>query len=222
LTSGVNAREHDTATETARRRYDRVARTYDIEQALPERLGFGRLRRRLWSRVGAGEILEIGVGTGLNFRHYPPGRRVTAIDLSPEMLRRADARARREHADVDLRLMDVQKMGFADQSFDWVVGSFVFCSVPEPVVGLVEALRVLKPGGRVLLLEHVRSSNPALGRLMDLLNPIVVRISGANINRRTVENVTRAGLEIVQDESHLGGIVRIIEAAAPGRLESAK
>ncbi len=219
MPAGVDVRDQESATETARRRYDRVARTYDLEQALPDRFGLGRLRKSLWSRVGPGEILEVGVGTGRNFRHYPPRIRVTAIDLSPEMLRRADARARREHAGVDLRLMDVQKLEFPDETFDSVLGSFVFCSVPDPILGLSEVLRVLKPGGHVLLLEHVRSANALLGRVMDVLNPFVVRISGANINRRTVENVSFAGFEILGDEAHFGGIVRIVDAARPVREE---
>jgi phosphatidylethanolamine/phosphatidyl-N-methylethanolamine N-methyltransferase len=201
------------ATDLTRKRYDRVARTYDLEQFLPERLAVGKWREQLWSKVGPGSVLEVGVGTGLNFSYYPRDRRVEALDLSEEMLKRARARAERQQINVDLLQMDAQRLEFPDESFDWAVATFVFCSVPDPVQGLSEIRRVLRPGGRALLLEHVRSPNPVLGRLMDWLNPIVVRTAGANINRRTVDNVRRAGLEVIHVESKLGGIVKIIEAA---------
>lgn len=212
MTTQVGLPVDSRATETTRRRYNRVARTYNLEQFLLERLAGRRWRDELWSRVASGAILEVGVGTGHNFRHYPSDGRVVAIDLSEEMLRRATARARRDGVDVDLRLMDAQSLDFPDASFDSVVATFVLCSVPDPVKGLSEMRRVLKPDGRALFLEHMRSPNRALGKLMDWMNPLAVRLMGANVNRRTVENVRLAGLEVLREDSHLGGIVKIIEA----------
>lgn len=108
-------------------------------------------------------------------------------------------------------------MDFTDSSFDAVVATFVFCSVPDPVLGLSEARRVCKPGGKVVLLEHMRAENDFLGRIMDLINPVIVRLWGANINRRTVENVSKAGLEIEKMERlSSSGIVKLI-IARPGR-----
>ena len=203
----------DRAAETVRNRYNRVARVYDLQQAFEEPLVFGRLRRRLWTQApAAGQILEVGVGTGANMRHYPPGARMRGIDISEGMLAKARARAERKHIAVDLALMDAQHLDFAGDTFDGVVATCVFCSVPDPVAGLREILRVLKPGGKLLLLEHVRSGNAVAGRLMDLLNPIAVRMSGANINRRTVENVRAAGFADLDVTSHMLGMVKAIRA----------
>jgi ubiquinone/menaquinone biosynthesis C-methylase UbiE len=146
--------------------------------------------------VKGGKVLEVGIGTGKNMPFYPEGPQFSGIDLTPGMLERARKRARQLGLDLELSLGDVQALDFADASFDTVVASFVFCSVPDPRLGLRELGRVVKPEGRILLMEHVRSAKPLLGSLMDLLNPVVVRIVGANINRRTVENARGAGLAI--------------------------
>ncbi len=203
-------------TQRTRRRYNRAARFYDLHQAIAERLIFRRLRRQLWAKApAAGRILELGVGTGVNIACYPGGAHVTAIDLSDEMLARAKQRAERLHAAVDLALMDAQHLDFPDATFDAVVATCVFCSVPDPVAGLREAWRVLKPGGKLLLLDHVRSDNPVLGKAMDLVNPLMVRMSGANINRRTLENVRLAGVQDFDASSHALGIVKLTEARKP-------
>jgi len=200
-------------THATRARYDRIAPFYDPLEALIERLSFRHWRQYLWSRVRGLRILEVGVGTGKNIPYYPKGAQVTAIDLSPAMLQQAREKAARAGSLVDLRLMDVQHLEFPDATFDAVVGTFVFCSVPDAIQGLREVRRVTRPGGQILLLEHMRSPNPFIGRLMDLVNPLVVQLMGANINRRTVENIRAAGLSIVRlDDLALGGIVKIIEA----------
>lgn len=198
-------------TRVTQQRYDRQASLYDLKELPMELVGFGRLRKLLWQSVKPGRLLEIGVGTGKNLPHHPDGARVVAIDISPRMLRRAAVKVEREGRAVDLVLADAQKLPFRDASFDGVAATFVFCSVPDAVRGLDEARRVVKPGsGRVDLLEHVRSGWAVAGWVMDRLNPMVVRMMGANINRDTVGNVARAGIEIDEVESRGLGIVKLI------------
>jgi ubiquinone/menaquinone biosynthesis C-methylase UbiE len=113
---------------------------------------------------------------------------------------------------VQLEQRDVQDLRFDDNSFDSVLASFVFCSVPDPVQGLREVERVCKPGGKVILLEHVLSTNRILSWFMDLSNPIVVRVVGANINRKTVDNVHNSGLVLEHVTNLAAGIFLIIES----------
>lgn len=200
------------ATARTRARYQRIAPYYDYMESLAERR-YRPWRRRLWSLVQGPQVLEIGVGTGKNLPYYQPGLSITAIDLTPGMLERARRRAVVPGVNVTLQLGDAQQLDFPDDTFDEVVATFVFCSVPDPVRGLCEAARVLKPGGRLLLLEHMRAAAPVLGVLMDLLNPLVVRIMGANINRRTVENVRLSRLKVEEaNDLGLGGIFKLIVA----------
>jgi phosphatidylethanolamine/phosphatidyl-N-methylethanolamine N-methyltransferase len=201
----------DKATIQTQTRYNRIAPVYDLMEAIVERFAFRRWRERLWSQVDGNRVLEVGVGTGKNIPHYPRGIQVTAVDLSDKMLERARRRAQELDSEVDLRPMDAQRLAFPDAAFDAAVATFVFCSVPDPVLGLRELGRVVRPGGQILLLEHVRVNKPAIGKLMDLFDPLVVRLMGPHINRHTVENVKKAGLEIERvEELAPGGLVKLI------------
>ena len=200
------------ATEATKKRYNRIAPVYDFMEGLAERSRYSKWREMLWSKVEGSDILEIGVGTGKNFPHYLKDAEITAIDFSEKMLSRAREKARKQGVQVRLQQMDVQNLGFEDNTFDTVVASFVFCSVPDPIRGLMQVKRVCKPEGKVLLLEHVLSANRVLGWLMNLANPLVVRMMGANINRRTVENVTKSGLRVEQVTDLAAGIFKLIEA----------
>ncbi len=202
----------DKATEITKRRYNRIAPLYDLMGSLVDRSRYGRWREILWSKVEGTHILEVGGGTGKSFPYYPTGAEITAVDLSEEMLTRARDKASRQKVKVHLEQMDVQNLEFEDSRFDTIVASFVFCSVPDPVRGLMEIERVCKPGGKVALLEHVLSANHILGWLMNLANPLVVRMVGANINRRTVNNVIKSGLVLEQVTDLRAGVFKLIEA----------
>ena len=189
--------------------YDRVAPVYDLYSGPMEWMGGARRRRRLLQQA-EGEVLEAGVGTGLNLEHYPEGVRVTGVDISPRMLARARRRAADAATDVTLDVADVERLPYDDDRFDTATATCVFCSVADPVQGLRELARVTKPDGRVLLLEHVRPRNPVLGWLADLISPLTSRLFGPEVNRRTERNVEAAGLEIVTVRRE--GVWREIEA----------
>ncbi|MEK7786763.1 MAG: class I SAM-dependent methyltransferase [Chloroflexota bacterium] len=207
------------ATALTRARYQRLSPLYDLMEGMAE----GRYRpwrEKLWALVEGPRVLEVGVGTGKNMPYWPKGLQtlapparagVTAIDLTPGMLDFAHRRAKELGLTANLQLGDVQALDFPGHTFDTAVATFVFCSVPDPVLGLRELARVVRPGGQVLLLEHMRSANALIGAVMDALNPIVVRMMGANINRRTVENVQEAKVQVESlEEVGMSGIFKLI------------
>lgn len=202
----------DSETTLTRRRYDRLAAIYDLRTYIAEETMFKKFRQYLWSRLKAGHILELGVGTGANIPYYPKECQVTAVDLSEQMLEHAKRRAEKLGVTVDLQVMDAQHLTFLDKSFDAVVITCVFCSIPDPIQGLRELGRVVRPGGDIWLIEHMRVDRPIIGPLMDFVNPLVLRMMGANINRRTVQNVKLAGLEIESVENLAGVVFRLIHA----------
>ena len=199
-------------SDLTRRRYNRFSLFYDWFESPMEYLHFSKWREMLFRRIHGKKILEVGVGTGKNLSYYPKDIHVTAIDISTGMLKRARKRHKTLDIDAELLEMNVQSLDFPDDSFDIVLATFVFCSVPEPIKGLRELHRVCKPGGSLLLLEHMYPGNPILRLVFDLLNPLVVRMMGANINRRTIDNIRQSGWQILFDEQLYYDIVRLIEA----------
>ena len=198
--------------DLTRKRYNRMALIFDFVEAPVEKMRFASWRQRLRTSIVGPKVLEVGVGTGKNLPYYPQDADITAIDLSPRMLSRARRKAEKLVLDVRLLEMDAQNLAFTDHIFDTVFATFVFCSVPDPVKGLQELQRVCKSEGRLLLLEHMQPGNFILKIIFDLFNPMVVRMVGANINRKTVDNIRLAGWQIRVEENLSSDIVRWIEA----------
>jgi ubiquinone/menaquinone biosynthesis C-methylase UbiE len=168
---------------------------------------------RRWDLLGhvQGRTLEIGCGSGYNFEHYPKGAgtKVTAFDPDPERLRSA-ARLR---APIRLARADAEQMAWPSRSFDSVVGTLVFCSIPNPAQALAEARRVLRPGGRLYLLEHVRSHHAWLGQAQDWLAPAWRwGTGGCNLNRDTEATLRAAGFEIETLQLGYYGLLKLMIA----------
>ena len=136
-------------------KWDRASRTYDFITWADERR-YGLAKHRLFARM-KGRCLMVAAGTGNDFEHFPPGLTITAIDISPGMVERARRKAAAYEGALDVRVMDVQALAFPDATFDTIATAATFCSVPDPLRGLRELYRVLKPGGQLLMFEHVRS-----------------------------------------------------------------
>jgi ubiquinone/menaquinone biosynthesis C-methylase UbiE len=134
------------ATTQTRNRYQRISRFYNVMEIMPEKI-YQAWRQQLWPMVTGTTVLEVGVGTGKNMPFYPPTASMTAIDLTPGMLAQAEAEAQQLGIAVELHLGDAQALPFADNVFAEAVATFVFCSVPDAVLGLNELARVVKPGG---------------------------------------------------------------------------
>lgn len=196
-------------TAEAVRKWNRAARALDSTERGDD-ARYGAYKRHLFARA-RGRTLLVAAGTGADFKHLPEGIDVTAIDFSPVMLRYAVERIAESPAPIDLVQADVTSLDFEASSFDSVITSCTFCSVPEPVEGLRELRRVLRDEGRLLMFEHVRPSGPYLGLMMDLMNPVVRRF-GPEINRRTATNVRSAGFRIVREHNVFLDMVKLFEA----------
>jgi len=186
-------------SDPAELRFDKVARFYDAVNSIVEPFS-SRHRKRILSKV-RGSILEIGVGTGCSFKDYPPGQSIVAVDISQGMLSRAEEKRRQYDGSIELRREDVQNLSFRDESFDTIFCSWVFCSVTDPIRGLSQLRRVLKKGGQLLMLEHVRTKNRILGYVMDGLKPLVARVGIDNTNRNTIEYLRKAGFKIEEERN---------------------
>lgn len=190
-------------TETIKKRYNRISGVFDLMEHIMKE----EWRKELIQQAD-GSVLEVGVGTGTNLKYYSKEVQVTGIDFSPNMLKRAREKANRLPVDIQLLEMDIQNLEFPDNTFDTVISTCVFCSVPDPVQGLKEIRRVTKPNGKIIMLEHMRSQNQIIGKFMDILNPIGLYFIGANINRRTIDNIHSSNMKIVKQEFFLSSILR--------------
>lgn len=212
--TGSTGGRSETAAQRQRRVWDEAAPAYDRQMALFERLLLGD--GRAWvGRQARGRVLEVAVGTGLNLRHYPAGATVTGLELSPRMLALARVRAAELGLDVDLREGDAEHLPFGDASFDTVVCALGLCTIPDPGRAVAEMRRVLMPGGRLVLLDHVGSTWPPVHALLWLVERVTVRRAGEHFTRRQLPLVRAAGFEIVEAERSKAGVVERLVARKP-------
>jgi ubiquinone/menaquinone biosynthesis C-methylase UbiE len=201
-------------TERVRRYHDRTAAKYDASIRLFEKLLFGDGRR--WVCVQArGDTLELAVGTGRNLPFYPPEARLTGIELSPAMLALARRRAQDVGPDADLRLGDARALDFPDDSFDTAVCTLSLCRIPDDRRAVAEAKRVLRPGGRFLLLEHVRSPHLPVRLVQRALEPLSVRLEADHLLREPLDHLRAEGFAIEHLERSKLGIVERVAARKP-------
>lgn len=202
-------------TQRVRRRYDAMAARYDDVIAFAERLLFGGGREWVCSRA-RGAVLEIAAGTGRNLPFYRADARLTAIELSPAMLEISRQRAGSLGREADLRVGDAQDLPFPDAAFDAVVCTLGLCTIPSPELAVREAARVLKPGGHLLLLEHVGSPLLPVRALQTLLNPVTVLLESDHLLREPLRYVRAEGLVVEALERSKWGIVERLDARKPG------
>ncbi len=201
-------------TERVRLHYERNAGRYDRSIVRSERLLVGDGRRWACSQA-AGDVLEMAAGTGRNFPYYPPDVRLTAVDVSAGMLEIARTRAADLGLKVDLRLGDAQSLEFPDAAFDTVVCTLSLCTIPDWRRAVAEAARVLRPGGRFLAVEHVRSPILPVALVQRLLDPLFVRLDNDHLLREPLEAVRGEGLEVEQLQRSRMGIVERLRARKP-------
>jgi ubiquinone/menaquinone biosynthesis C-methylase UbiE len=201
-------------TERVLRLYQKEAPKYDRQMSFFDRLLFAGGREWVCGQA-AGDVLEIGVGTGRNLPHYGEGVRLTGVELSPAMLEIARARARELGREVDLRVGDAQALELPDQSFDTVVCTLSLCTIPDDRAAVAEVRRVLRPSGRFLLLEHVRSPLLPIRVAQRLLEPLAVRFEADHLLREPLEHLRAEGFEVESLERSKLGIVERVAARKP-------
>ena len=204
----------ETPAARQRRVWDQAAPGYDRRIALFERTWFSGGREWLGQRA-RGQVLEVAVGTGRNLPWYPADVAVAGVELSPGMLSVARRRAASLGRDADLREGDAQRLPFGDASFDTVVCALGLCTIPSPAAAIAEMHRVLRPGGRLLLLDHTGSSWPPVYAAQWLLERVTIRTAGEHHTRRQLPLVRAAGFQIVAAERLKAGTVERIHAVKP-------
>ncbi|WIX90014.1 class I SAM-dependent methyltransferase [Amycolatopsis sp. DG1A-15b] len=197
--------------ERWRRYWDRKSTTYDAEMGCWDRRLFGD--SRAWAcGQAAGEVLEVAIGTGLNLPCYPAEVTLTGVDLSEGMLAIARDRARRLGHPVTLRAGDAEALPFAEASFDTVLCTFGLCAIPDPAAAVGEMVRVLRPGGRLILVDHVASSSRIVRGLQRLVELASVPLAGEHFRRRPLKLVEALGLPVQRRERFKLGLVERLVA----------
>jgi len=196
------------------RYWNKHAASYDKQMGFFDRVLFADTRAWICRQAEAA-VLEVAIGTGLNLEQYPREIALTGIDQSPAMLEIARHRAERLGVAVDLRLGDALALPFADASFDTVVCTFSLCEIPDVAQAISEMHRVLRPGGRLLLADHVASTAWSLRIVQRGLELITIPMGGEHFLRRPSQHLSAAGFEIEQQHRFAAGLVERLTARKP-------
>ena len=199
--------------QVARRKWDTASKGYDFINSRGPHKRWAAYKRTFYAPM-RGRVLFLAVGTGLDLQFFPPGQDATGLDISPGMLEKARPRAREYDGKIELLEMDAQEMAFAGDTFDQVFTSCTFCSVPDPVQGLREIRRVLKPGGELRMFEHTRSRWFPFNLMLHVMNPVSRRL-GPELIRDTVGNVEKAGFALREVRNLYLDVVKTIVAVKP-------
>jgi ubiquinone/menaquinone biosynthesis C-methylase UbiE len=191
------------------KKWDAAAASFDCFNGGAERR-WADYKREFFSPMN-GDVLFLALGTGLDVQFFPPGRRIIAGDISPKMIEKARPRIEAYSGEIDVRIMDVTALELPDESFDQVFTSCTFCSVPDPVAGLKQLRRVLRPGGELHMFEHTGSRWFPFSLMLHLMTPLTRRV-GPELNRNTVANVQKAGFRIRRVRNLYLDVLKTIEA----------
>ena len=194
------------------RKWDKAAANFDLMAGKGAEWRWLPHKQKLFANM-RGKVLFLALGTGLDIPAFPPDQDITAIDISPKMLKQAQARIDAYPGSLTANVMDVHELSYEDDQFDQVFTSCTCCSVPNPVAGLVSLKRVLKPGGELYMFEHTGSRYFPFSVMMKLMSRLTEKF-GPSMDRQTVENVKSAGFDIVEVEHIFLDVVKIIKARA--------
>lgn len=214
MTEGLSPDERARANERQRRQYAKEAQSYDRGSDLCERWLLGTEHRRWACSRAVGRTLELAIGTGLNLPNYPSEVDLTGLDLTPQMLEQARSRARDLDRHVGLCEGDAQALPFPDGTFDTVLATYAMCSVPDLPQAIAEMRRVLRSGGRLILVDHVRSSVAPLFWLQRLMELAPSRTQD-ELTRRPVDHVRAAGFTVEERDRLRAGVLERLVARAP-------
>jgi ubiquinone/menaquinone biosynthesis C-methylase UbiE len=202
--------------ERLRHYWDKHAASYDTQMGFFDRHLFGDTRQWICGRA-TGRVLEVAIGTGLNLSHYPDTVTLTGVEWSPAMLEKARRRAGELGRAVDLVEGDAQALQFPDDSFDTVACTFSLCAIPDDQQAVHEMARVLRPGGLLLLADHVQGANWPTRAGQRLLELVTNPTGGEHFRRRPIRHVQRLGFTIEAHDRFTLGIVERLAARRPTR-----